>query len=366
MRWAMLMLLLASCTAWAQERQVVPLHYEPWWGERIFIVSLEQTAPGNVKLPKLTEPIFFVNPFTDEKRLFALAKENGEFILYADTNGNNDLTDEQPFRLRQWGRTRIFGPIPMRYYINGRAVIRHVGAYVPMLRDGKVFLILCVVSCWRGMIIWDGKLSSVVVIDKNCDGIIGEGDMLIWGEGGEERHLPPKGRVGINGRFFRYQVAPTGEELVIEPIQVRTAIVKFQGERLTLNVEDESGRWQLEGQNSKLIAPIGDFRLVTVELSRKDGQGRIWRLIANAFGPAAPKFVIPETGATLNIEPLQVSLIYYRKGEEFEFYLDIKTANGMNLWGLTVNHRMPPEPKLRLMALDEKIIFVTERQFRYG
>jgi hypothetical protein len=128
MRWMVLMLLLASCEAWAQERQVVPLRYELWWDERRFsLIGMKQTAPGDVKLPKLVEPLFFVNPFSDDKRLFALAKEDGEFVLYADTNnGNNDLTDERPFRLQQLGSRRVFGPIPMRYQINGKTVIRHI------------------------------------------------------------------------------------------------------------------------------------------------------------------------------------------------------------------------------------------------
>ena len=365
MRWMVLMLLLASCEAWAQERQVVPLRYELWWDERRFsLIGMEQTAPGDVKLPKLVEPLFFVNPFSDDKRLFALAKEDGEFVLYADTNGNNDLTDERPFRLQQLGGRRVFGPIPMRYQINGKTVIRHIGAEVATLEDGRVFLLLFVASRWHGAFMWDGKPVSISVIDVTCDGRIGEGDSLIWDEGGEKRHLPAEGQVGINGRFFRYQVAPTGEELVIEPIQVRTAIVKFQGERLTLNVANESRRWQLEGQNGELIAPVGNFLLVRLEISRKDKQGRIWRLMANAFGPAAPKFSIPETGAVLNFEPLQVSLVYDRKGDEFEFSLDIKTANGMRLSGLMVDYRLPPEPRLRLTALGGKVI--AEPQFHYG
>jgi len=365
MRWATLLLLLASCTAWAQERQVVPLRYELWWDERRFWgIGMKETTPGSVKLPKLTEPIFFVNPFTDDNRLFALAKENGEFVLYADTNGNNDLTDERPFRLRQRGWRRVFGPIPMRYRINDKTVIRHIGAEVTVLEGGKVYFSLLVASRWHGTMVWDGKPVSVAVIDQNCDGMIGEDDTLVWDEKGEERHLPTKGQVGINGRFFRYQVAPTGEELVIEPIQVRTAKVKFQGERLILNVEDKSGRWRLEGQKGELIAPVGDFLLVGIEISRKDEQGRVWRLMANAFGPAAPKFAIPKNGATLNFEPLKVNLIYDRKGDEFEFSLDIKTANGMSLRGLTVNHRMPPEPRLRLMTLDGRV--VAEPQFHYG
>jgi len=365
MRWAMLMLLLASCTAWAQERQVVPLRYELWWDERSFWgVGAKETAPGDVKLPKLTEPIFFVNPAADDKRLFALAKENGEFVLYADTNGNNDLTDERPFRLRQRGWRRVFGPIPMRYRINGKTVIRHIGAEVIVLGDGRVYFSLLVASRWHGTLVWDGKSVSVAVIDRNCDGMIGEDDTLVWDEKGEKRHLPTKGQVGINGRFFRYQVAPTGEELVVEPIQVRTAKVKFQGERLILNVEDKSGQWRLEGQKGELIAPVGDFLLVGMEISRGDEQGRIWNLMASAFGPAAPKFAIPETGANLNFEPLQVSLIYDRRGDEFEFSLDIKTANGMSLRGLTVDYMMPPEPKLRLISLDGKV--VAEPQFHYG
>jgi hypothetical protein len=365
MRWVVLMLLLASCEAWAQERQVVPLRYELWWDEgRFSLIGMKQTAPGDVKLPKLVEPLFFVNPFSDDKRLFALAKEGGEFVLYADTNGNNDLTDERPFRLQQIGGRRVFGPIPMRYQINGKTVIRHIGAEVTTLEDGRVFLLLFVASRWHGAFMWDGKPVSISVIDVTCDGRIGEGDSLIWDEGGEKRHLPAEGQVGINGRFFRYQVAPTGEELVIEPIQVRTAIVKFQGERLTLNIEDKSGHWQLEGQNGELIAPVGNFLLVGLEISRKDKQGRIWRLMANAFGPASPKLTIPETGAVLNFEPLQVSLVYDRKGDEFEFSLDIKTANGMSLNGLTVDRRLPPEPRLRLTALGGKV--VAEPQFHYG
>jgi len=357
--------LLASCAAWAQERQVVPLRYELWWGEQNFLrLRLAQTKPRNVKLPQLTESIFFFNYFVDGERLFALAKENGEFVLYADTNGNNDLTDERPFRLQQIGRTKVFGPIPMRHRISGRTVIRHIGAEVMRMEDGEVLFLLIAASRWRGTLIWDGKPVSVTVVDNDCNGIIGKDDMLIWEEKGEERHLPAEGQVGINGRFFRYQVAPTGEELVIEPIQVRTAIVKFQGERLTLNIEDKSGHWRLEGQNGELIAPVGNFLLVGLEISRKDKQGRIWRLMANAFGPAAPKFSIPEAGAVLNFEPLQVSLVYDRKGDEFEFSLDIKTANGMRLSGLMVDYRLPPEPRLRLTALGGKV--VAEPQFHYG
>jgi len=52
--------------------------------------------------------------------------------------------------------------------------------------------------------VWDGKPVSVAVIDRNCDGMISEDDTLVWDEKDEERHLPTKGQVGINGRFFRY------------------------------------------------------------------------------------------------------------------------------------------------------------------
>jgi hypothetical protein len=156
--------------AWAQERQVVPLRYELWWDERRFsLIGMEQTAPGDVKLPKLVEPLFFVNPFSDDKRLFALAKEDSEFVLYADTNGNNDLTDERPFRLQQRGSRLVFGPIPMRYRINGKPVIRHIGAGVMTLGDGRVFFYLLVASRWHGTLMWDGKPVSVTVVDNDCD-----------------------------------------------------------------------------------------------------------------------------------------------------------------------------------------------------
>lgn len=365
MRWMALLVLLSGLTVWAQERQVVPLRYELWWDERSFwaVGRLESTAPGDAKVLTLTEPHFFTGKFADGERLFALVKEDGEFVLYVDTDGDKDLTDERSFRFRQRGWNRVFGPIPMRFRVNGKTVLRHLGITVDLDRNGQPMPEF-VISCrWRGTVLWDGKPIPITVVDIDCDGAIGEDDQLIWGEGQEERDLPAVGRIGINGRFVRYRVAPTGEELVIEPMQVPTATVRFQGERLRLMMDGEGGNWMLEGQNGQLLAPIGEFRLMGLELSRKDKQGRLWALRANAFGPAAPKLAISGSGATLTVEPLQISLHYDRKGAEMEFSLDIKTANGMSVSDIMVGEQRPPEPRLKLTANGRVI---AEPQFHYG
>lgn len=360
-------LLLALCSfAWSQERQVVPLQYELWWDERVFHGwGLERTSPGDVKLPSLNNPIFFSHKIGDTERIFAIAKQDGEFILFADTNGNNDLTDERPFSLRQRGYRRVFGPIPMRIQINGRTLIRYIGAEVIALPNGEIDFRLLAASVWKGKVSWNDKTMPVTIIDANADGLVNQFDLLFVGEEFERRNLPVSGKIGIDGQFFRFHVPPTGEHLVFEPVQVKSAILKFQGEEILLTLEGNDGQWILEGCNGQVVAPVGEFRLMNVTLFRKDEQGRKWQFSAHAFGPAAPKLSIPEAGTTLNFEPMKVSFVWNRKGDELEFSLDIKTENGMSLRNLSFDgFQRPPEPKLRLAAPNGKI--VAEPQFHYG
>lgn len=365
MRWICWLMLTICSVTWAQERQIVPLRYELWWDERSsWFVGKEWTAPGDVKLPSLTNPKFFKSKFGDSERVFAVAEENGEMILLVDTDGDNDLTDERVFRLRQRGYNRVFGPIPMKIRVNGRIVVRHIGVEIERIGSGESTPSLIVASRWKGTVQWNGKPVPVTVLDANADGLVNEYDFLIWGDESEGRRLPVSGRLGVDGRFFRFHVPPTGENLLVEPIQVKSAVVQAKGDEISLVLEGKDGQWILDGRNGKVLAPVGEFRLVDITLTRKDSQGRDWKLNASAYGPAAPKLNITESGASLEIEPLKVELIYNRKGDEFEFSLDIKTANGMSLRGLIVGRQLPPEPKLQLKAPDGKVI--AEPQFHYG
>lgn len=201
-------ILLLCGVAWAQERQVVPLRYELWWDERSFwyVGRFEPTAPGEAKLPPLTEPKFFTCEFGGSKQLFVLAKQDGDWMIYVDTNGNNDLTEEKPLQPRQQGRYRVFGPIPMKVQVNGRTLIRYVGARVMTALDGSVRLYLLVASQWKGNLQWDSKTVPVTVVDSDADGLVGEDDILLLGTEAEQRRFPVSAQLGIEGRFFSASV----------------------------------------------------------------------------------------------------------------------------------------------------------------
>lgn len=381
-------LLLVLCSiAWTQEQQVISLRYEVGWSEKGlwgFMLGVPRLAESakleNVKLPSVSNVSLFAAKFVDGKRFFAVTKRQNKLVLYADTNGNNNLTDERPFEMsRQNSNAMVAGPIPMRIKLNGKTVTRHVGAMFIEIKDKRVplrsLLFLFAANRWTGKLFWEGKQIPVTVIDKNCDGVISEDDSLILGSAVtkgspilltdfKEKRLPARGQVGINGKFFRFEVSPDGEKLICEPLKVQTATVKFDGEQLMLIVEGGGKKWLLEGKEGKLITPIGEFQLLKVNLTRKDKQRQLWMVEANAFGPAAPRFSIPDSGTMLDIEPLKLSLHYAQKGDQCEFSLDIKTANGMSVNMLLAKGRLPPEPKLRLSSLDGKI--VAESKFHYG
>ncbi|MFA0782601.1 hypothetical protein [Fervidibacter sacchari] len=344
--------------AWGEERQVVPLQYELGG---LFLgtaeLELKPTAPRGVKLPPLKEPLFFSWKFVDGKRLFVLAKEGKEFVLYVDTDGDNDLTDEQPFRL-QLGWGNVLGPIPITLRFNDQTIIRNF--FVIVNTKGEIpVLTLQSADQWTGMLLWEGKPMTVVVKDADCDGLIGKGDWLQLGD----HSLLAVGKIGINGRFFRHRVEPTGKELILEPMQVQTADLRFQGERLGISVERKNERWWLEGEGGELKAPIGSFYLLKVDIYRKDTKGRLWNLSATSFGEP-PNLRILKQGTTLNLEPLRINLQWDEEGDKLIFSLDITTANGMDVVMLLVNEKRPPAPKLRLTTPDGKVI--AERQFHYG
>lgn len=378
MRWMYLMLLalLGSILEGAlsggvlssqQEQIVVPLRYQLRWDDRHFSFHgglLNPTAPGDAKLPPLSDPQpkFLKGKFVDGERLFVIAKQDEEWLLYADTDGDNDLTDERPLRGSFDGRYRHFGPIPMRFRVNSKTVLHHIGISQRLEPDGEIDFRRA--SFRTGNFVWEGKPITVTLEDSDFDGAITQKDTLFWNDGQEQRWFPTAGRIGKDGRFFRYEVVPTGEQLIIEPLSVPSAPVHYKGEGLALTLEEEGGKWFLEGKDGQLIAPVGEFRLSGVLLTRKDKQGRLWQLVASAFGPAAPKLTVSPSGTTLNLEPLDVSVLVNRKGNEFEFSLEIKTVNGMQVGDMRVNNRRPPEPKLRLMAPNGKI--VDEPKFHYG
>jgi hypothetical protein len=378
--------------ALGEERQVVPLRCELWEprGEYLDFNRLERkpTAPSDAKLPPLKEPLFFSWKFADGERLFVLAKEGKGFVLYVDTDGDNDLTDEQPFRcsgrsIRWQGwrpyfpRQVRFGPIPIRLRFNDQTITRRFGVVAVAFRDGvpnfgvfdehQPILALYSAELWRGTMLWEGKPMTVVVMDTDCDGLIGERDQIGFFERKSFRFsvgLPPIGQIGIKERFFRYHVEPMGKELVIEPVQVRATSLRFHGEQLQVSMVNEREGWWLEGEGGELKAPIGSFRLGIVNLSRKDAQGRLWTLLAVFPSKQVPKLEILEEGTTLNLEPLHINLRWDEEDDGLKFSLDITTANGMNVGMLWVDRKRPPEPKLRLTAPDGKV--VAELPFHYG
>ncbi len=374
MRWlCWSLLLLLGSTAFTQT-QVMPLRYELWWEEwRTLSVGTEPLSPENApllsryKLPPLQAPKFFVYKFVDGERLFAVTEQDGQLVLYADTDGDNDLTDERPFGLRQKGRAQVFGPIPMRFRVEGKTVLQHIAAQF-WQAEGESGLDLVIVSRRTGTILWGGKPTPVYLWDGDINGAFDESDPLVIGDEGEGelQYLAPNICVGMDEQFFRLKVLPTGEQLIVEPLQISAAKLRFQGEKLTLGLENEQGRWFLEGHNGELLTPVGEFRLLRVELTTKDNAGRVWTLSAVAAGPAAPKLVIPKEGTTLpSLTPLRVSLLWHEtSAKEGEFSLEIKTANGMVVNRIMVDNRFPPEPKLRLATADGKVI--DEPQFHYG
>lgn len=167
--------------------------------------------------------------------------------LYADGNGNGDLTDDKLIPgTQEWGwGDIIFRDVPIVRTVDGVPVHYRLDVTYYGAGDGAG---ACVTSCWSGQAELAGAPWVVRVVD-NLDGVIDENDQLMLvkervnlpdDHTGQMLAVPPSGRVCVDGRVYEtsyaFEAASRGEaglRVHFQPVDVPLGTLHIAGENIT-------------------------------------------------------------------------------------------------------------------------------------
>ena len=378
------------------------------------------------KLPKLTtdKPYNVLLSLGDKQHLLVFDKKKAEDKAYTrlwfDTNGNNDLTDEMPID----GTSQNMGDVADgNFSIQFSSVdvwITVDGAKLPYCiqpvlygyagSNGEVSVNFSytVICAYSGTFRVGGAEYTMWIGDRNGNGRFGDtpkilnsqmpdrrsplyadGDVMYISDG-KALSFYDSQTLGdlllVNDTLFRVTLDIPKRKMVLTEIKSGLSPLKLAAkpERLTLLTEDNKHCLMVFKPTGDVIQlPSGNYHVLYYEISRKDPQGDMWRLIAGgsaespvvtvkpnggailAIGePFIPLITLPQTGrtsASLGNLPLSFNI----EGQGREIMTNLIHEGTATRIPLSKNRKeRPKEPSYTIVKNDGEI--VAKGSFEYG
>ncbi len=336
-----------------------------------------ETLPEELVLPedssKTSRGISFVLGIPPETRYALYVPEKG--TLYLDTNGDNSLRDERPivgeYPTGEIYKALTFGPVRVTVRCNGKKASR----YFNVLRyDGQWYLSSADLHQFRGAI--GDEVVEFALVDTNADGIYspaepGErmADFLEWFKatnpdsltGSIPRYIPLKGTV------YQMEVEPDGSAVHFTPTELPlgTLVVK-EGEGSFFLYGEKLGEWNARGNEKGIPQPADQYKIRSYRWAFTHHNER-WELFVY-FEKEGPALEISKDGVTTwTFEKRLIASLgipAQASSNSYEVSLILKTPDGGTVGFLTKNGQRPPEPKLKILDKNGKVL-LTEK-FHYG
>ncbi len=346
--------------------------------------------------------------------------------LYLDTDGDMDLTDEEPLQGRPLAHDPgplyvVFPPIAIGAVVAGEEVPYHVRIAVPpsyasrLLSGGTSYRVLRVApvgayavgACYyEGRIELGGKPLRMALLDTNVDGRFDEraglpdgaraptrGDGVVLSEQADEPVVPAElapakrrtlGRyLPFDGQCYQIRVSPAGTSVKVYAAKPDMGIVKAKQATADVQLANRDGVYNLQTGAAGACVPVGTYQVLSCTLHQTDDRDREWALTcypADA-GATAVEVKTSETtelpvgppllwSLTVDTERKVVVRSVVRAGREPAplpaVYLAVRLAaqGGMRVSGMTVDGERPPKPKLKITDAAGKVVH--EATFEYG
>lgn len=313
--------------------------------------------------------------------------DEGYDLLYADTNNNEDLTDENPIRAIYLGDAFTFGPIPLQIEVNGKRQVYH--AMVEMTERGPDTCRLYSVCYTLGTVALGAKKYTVALVDKNANGLFNDtpklegeepfrGDYLLVDLNGNgqfdyeypvsEEVLAGASRFVLDGKVYRVEKRADGLAMTVRQdntplVEVRSDFAQFQ-----LLLMNEMGILSIRSVSGAARIPAGNYGVLNWVVRKQDASGRLWQVQGgyNITMPKPPPLVVqPGVSPRFQLSaPLKVKIQVDRVGGDYLFSLQFTTASGEQISAITADGSRPPQPRLRILGEDGSELAVLK--FEYG
>jgi len=374
---------LASClTAAAQQEQWLEYHTgdEPR-GYRWLEISTN--APSNVALPKLQEGACFgrwTNAFESAGgRWFCLdrSRKSGPCDrLFFDCNGNGRLDDESPVNAsRVEANMAYFDPVKIVFKGEDGPISYHVIARFYQFERERAQLMVGAGGWYEGQVTLAGKKRRARLVDNTVNGIFNDAStspsdsdrIVIFDDKDKEKEVDRYlGKyLEVDGQLLQIEVARDGafikaqkaEGVQFGKVRVPEAISEFEA-------FGRNGHFVRKPDKGELSLPVGDYRVNTWTINRKDEKGAAWKLSGASFSKAAEFTVGVENVVELPIgEPLRAVLQAREAKSQISFDLRLLGSLGETVQLLRGKER-PRGPRMQVASLTGK--FSSTNTFEYG
>jgi hypothetical protein len=377
-RWATLAGVAAATVASAQPEQW--LQYRSGDEGRSYRwLELTTNPPPNVALPKLSGPAYFarwttpLDPAGCRWICFDRTRKSGPWNrVYADRNGNGQLTDEQPAdAVRTDQYSAYFDPLRFVFKGEDGRVVYHLVLRFLKYDNDDVRLLAMPGCTYSGKVDLGGKKRLVALVDGNVNGVFNDvGDtsyesdrILVEGDKTAERI---QGRLlEVDDQLFQVETARDGAFLKIKKAEnVTLGLVRLPASISEITAVGEDGHFVRKPAQGEFKLPIGKYRVHAWAIERKDTKGALWKLEGTDLGAAGRFEVRAAKPVTIEVgEPIWPVLSATESKGNIAFGLRLKGRLGEPV-EMTKDGQRPRAPRLLLAGNGNA--FHATNTFEYG
>lgn len=326
------------------------------------------TKPEGVKLPafKSDQPLFlqWKTPMVASGRIWmAFDKSNpkGEYDrLYLDANANGDLSDDpvyQPYRRES--SMSYFGPAKVVFEASDGPITYHLSMELRTF-SGQAYCLLSPAGWYEGQITVGGVKKRCVLVDHNVNGAFNDkfsdysqSDRIRIGEQTGSEGGAVGNYIEVDSKLYKIEVARDGACVTLtEAKDVPYGPVRIADSITTVTATGENGSFIRKPENGLIKLPVGDYRVDSWGIARKDDAGAKWEMTASASLGSAGFTVASDKEVSLPFgEPIYSQVQANKSGSVYSFTQKLEGRQNERIT-LTRNGSQPPAPKLHIRSRD--------------
>ncbi len=324
--------------------------------------------PEGIKLPSFSSgsPLFleWKTPMVASGKVwmaFDKSSANGQYDrLYLDANADGDLSDDpvyQPYRRES--SLSIFGPAKVTFESPDGPITYHLS--MELRADSRQAFCLLSPACWyEGQITVGGAKKRCLLIDHNVNGTFNDksrdhnqSDRIRLGEQSGYDGGAVGNYVEVDNKLYKADIARDGACLTLtEAKDVPYGVARLADNITTVIASGENGSFIRKPENGVVKLPVGEYRVDSWTVARKDETGARWEMRGTSPASDAGFTVAADKEASLPFgEPIYSTVQTTKSGSIYAFEQKLQGRQGERVV-LTRNGSQPPPPKLHIRSRD--------------
>jgi hypothetical protein len=365
--------------AHAQKEQWLQYHVSQE-GRGYRYLDLTTNPPPNVALPKLNAQPFFakwttpMDPAGARWLCFDRTRKSGPYDrVFYDSTGNGKLEEKSAVTAKNVDQyNAMFDPIRFVFKGEDGPITYHLILRFMKYDTRDERLLISSGGYYDGMVDIGGKKRRVELVDANANGAFNDRSsdagstdrIMIEGDRMGDRYLGKM--VEVDEQFYRVEVAQDGAFLKVQKAEnVVTGKVRVPDTIANFSVVGDNGNFTRKPAKGELTLPVGQYRVNSWEMKRKDDRGAEWQVSAYNFDKTADFEVA--AGKTISMEvgePIRAVMqaADFPTNSQVSFSLRFMGKYNETL-SIRKGDQDPPGPRLTLTSLDGSYRYTNKFEF---